>query len=289
MKNLYLCLVASLTLFLCSVSCVAQDQAPLNSEWLAADYKSIELISILASPGSLTTQKIRDVLDVGDSGEEKDLGFGASTFYIGKGHGHTSLNVEGFVFAGTIGFYKVGIRASAATWPRIREHIIDLWKQNNGPDFKESEDGLVHTETNEDVFLRYKSAVSAELGEMKLAEIPDELKEFFDYLTSPIANRALGDRRGEAAMNALVHANRIDLIENVLRGFNPSGRVYAALQLLKLSRENQLVLSSDTIGVIAKVSNLNISITIVHGCLVSSLAANEILNPPDDSEAPYRP
>lgn len=289
MKNLYVCLVASLTLFLCSISCVAQDQEPLNSEWIAADYKSIELISILASPGSLTTQKIRDVLDVGESGDEKDLGFGASLFDIGKGNGYTSLYVEGFVFAGTIGFYKVGVRASPESWARIREHIIDLWKQNNGPDFKESENGLVHTETIEDVFLRYKSAVSAELGEMTRAEIPDELKEFFDYLTSPIANRALGDRTGEAAMNALVHAKRVDLIENVLKGFNPSGRVYAAAVLLKLSRNGQLVLSSDTIGTIAKVSNLTISITIVSGCIVSCLTANEILNPPDDSEAPYRP
>lgn len=285
MMSLYFCLVTSLTLsFFYPASCFAQERSPLRTDWLAEDYKSIELVSVLASPAPLTTQRIRDILGVEDDREDEDLGFGASTFDIAKGHGYTTLYVEGFAFRGTIGSYKLGIRASRESWPRIREHIIDLWKQNHGPEFNESDDGLVHTETSDDVFLRYKSAVSAELGEMKRAEIPDELKKSFEYLTSPIANRAIGDTDGEIAIEALVQAQRVDLIENVLKGFNPSGRVYASLALLKLSKDNQLVLSSDTIGTIAKVSDLNISIRTVRGCLVSYRTANEILNEPDDSE-----
>ena len=285
MKSLYFCLVTSLTLsFFCPASCFAQEQSPLRTDWLAEDYKSIELISVLASPAPLTTQRIRDILGVGDDGEEEDLGFGGSSFDIAKGHGYTALYVEGFAFRGTIGFYKVGIRSSSESWPRIREHIIDLWKENHGPDFNESDTGLVHAETNDSVFRSYKSAVSAELGEMKRAEIPDELKESFDYLTSPNGNRAIGDTNGEVAIDALVQAKRVDLIENVLRGFNPSGRVYAALALLKLSKKNELVLSPDTISTIAKVSNLDIAISTVRGCLVSSQTAKEILSELDDCE-----
>lgn len=286
MKKLYFYLVTSFVLIFCSASSFAQEQDPLRPDWLAEDYKSIELISLLASPAPLTTQRIRDILRVGDDGEEEDLGFGASAFDIAKGHGYTTLYVEGFVFRGNIGSYKLGIRSSRERWSRIREHIIDLWRQNRGPDFNESDDGLVHTETSDDVFLRYKSAVTAELGDMKGAEIPDELKKSFDYLTSPIANRAIGDTDGEIAIDVLVQAQRVDLIENVLRGFNPSGRVYAALVLLKLSKENELVLSPNTISTIAKVSDLNISIRTIRGCLVSSRTANEILNEPDDAEPP---
>ena len=284
MKKLYFCVVTSFILIFCSASSFAQEQDPLRPDWLAEDFKSIELISQLASSASLTTQRVRDILGVGDDGEEEDFGFGASTFDVAKGHGYTALYVEGFAFRGTIGFYKLGIRASRESWPRIREHIIDLWKQNHGPDFNESDIGLVHVETNDSVFRSYKSAVSAELGEMKRADVPDELNKAFDYLTSPIANRAIGDTDGEIAIDALVQAKRVDLIENVLRGFNPSGRVYAALALLKLSKKNELVLSPDTISTIAKVSNLNISIRTVRGCLVSSRTANEILSEPDDSE-----
>lgn len=288
MKRLYFRILTSFTLLFCSASSFAQEQVPLRADWLANDYKSIELISQLASPAPLTPQRIRDILGLEDDGDDQDLGFGASTFDIGKGHGYTSLYVEGFVFKGTIGFYKLGIRASSESWPRIREHIIDLWKQNNGPAFSESETGLVHEETNDLVFLKYKSAVSAELGEMKQADVPDELKTAFDYLTSPMANRAIGDNIGDKAIDALVQVKRVDLIENVLKGFNPSGRVYAALALLKLRKGSGLVLSQDTIGAIAKVGNLDISIYTVRGCLVSSRPASEILSESEESDPPLR-
>lgn len=276
--------VISLVLVVCHTSYATQGQEALRPEWLAEDYKSIELISLLGSPTPLTVQRIRDILSVGDDGEEEDLAFGASTFDIAKGHGYTTLYVEGFVFRGTIGFYKVAVRASRESWPRIRGRVIDLWKENHGPDFTESETGLVYTETNAAVFLSYRSAVSAALGEMKSVEIPDDLRKSFDYLTSPMENRAIGDTNGEIAIDALLNAKRFDLIENVLKGFNPSGRVYAALALLELGKKNVLVLSPDTISTIAKISNLSISIVRVRGCLVSYQTASEILNEPDDLE-----
>ena len=193
MKRLYFYLLTSFTLIFCSASSIAQEQVRLRADWLANDYKSIELISLLASPAPLTPQRIRDILDVEDNGEDRDLGFGASTFEIARGTGYTSLYVEGFVFKGTIGFYKLGIRGSSERWPRIREQIIDLWKQNHGPAFSESETGLVHEETNDSLLLKYKSAVSAELGEVKQANVPDELKWALDYLTSPMGTSAFGD------------------------------------------------------------------------------------------------
>jgi hypothetical protein len=285
MKGFRFWFAASFVLILaCHVASVAQEQEPLKPEWLAEDYQSVELISLLASPTPLTVQGIRDILGVGDDGEEKDLGFGASTFDIAKGHGYTGIYVEGFVFRGTIGFYKVGIRGSSESWPRIRERVIDLWKHNHGPDFTESDSGLVYTETKAAVFLAYRSAVSAELGEMKRVEVTDELKKAFDYLTLPLENWGIGGTEGDMAIHALVNANRIDLIENVLRGFNPGGRVYAALALLKLSKANQCVLSADTVGTIAKVSNLDISITTGSGCIINRRTAKEILSDLDESE-----
>ena len=263
----------------------AQEPEPLNQEWLAADFRSVELISLLSSPSALTVQGIRDILRVGDSGEEEDLGFDATTFYIGKGNGYTHIYAEGLVFKGNIGFYKVGIEASSERWPRIRERVIELWKQNRGPDFNETESGIVHVETNEAVMLGYKSAVSATLGKMKQAEIPDELKKSFDYLTSPLECTAVGARDGEIAISALVNANRVDLIENVLRGFSPSGRVYAMLALLRLNKKNHVVLSPDIVNTIEKVRNSELQIRMVRGCIVSSLTADEILSDEDESES----
>lgn len=269
-------------LILLSFPCVAQELEPLNPEWLANDYRSMQLISLLASPAPLTTQKIMDILNVRDKDDaEEDLGFGAIRFNAGEGHGYTSLWVEAFVFRGTIGSYKLELQSSPKSWTRIRERMIELWRQNNGPSFEEGESGIIHIERNDSVLRKYQAAVSAELGEMKPAAIAAELQKTFDSLTQPMEIDSVGGSDGEIAIAALVNAERFDLVENVLRGFNPNGRIYAARELLKLNNEGRLVLSADTLAVIAKIRNLDIQIRTVSGCMVNRMHAKEILDDTD--------
>src|ERR1044072_8126797 len=126
----FFCLPVGL-LILLSFPCNAQQLEPLNREWLANDYRSMELISLLASPAPLTTQKIMDILGVRNKDDaEEDLGFGAVRFNAGKGHGYTSLSVEAFVFRGTMGSYKLELASSSESWTRIRERMIELWRQD---------------------------------------------------------------------------------------------------------------------------------------------------------------
>ena len=276
----FLCL-AGLLILLC-FGCSAQELEPLNPEWLANDYRSMQLVSVLSSPAPLTTQKIMDILGVHDKDEaEEDLGFGATRFYVRKGHGYTSLSVEAFVFRGTIGSYKLELDSSSESWPRVRERMIELWTHNHGPGFEETERGIVHVERDDSVIRKYQAAVSAELGEMKSAAIPAGLQKSFDSLTQPMEIDSVGGSNGEMAIAALINAERFDLVENVLRGFNPNGRIYAARELLKLNKEGRLVLSSDTLAVIAKISKLDIQIKTVSGCIVNSQSAKEILEDTD--------
>ena len=269
-------------LILLSFPCGAQELEALNPEWLAKNYRSINLISILASPAPLTTQKIMDILGVPDKDDaEEDLGFGAIRFNAMSGHGYTSLSVEAFVFRGTIGFYKLELHSSPERWTRIRERMIELWQQNNGPSFEERESGIIHIQRDDSVLRKYQAAVSAELGEMKPAVIPAELQKPFDALIQPIGINSVGDSDGEKAIAALVNAERFDLVENVLRGFNPNGRIYAARELLKVQREGRLVLSSDTVAAIAKIRNLDLQIRTVSGCIVNLTHAKEILDDTD--------
>ena len=219
----FFCLPVGL-LILLSFPCNAQQLEPLNREWLADDYRSMELISLLASPAPLTTQKIMDILGVDDKDDtEEDLGFGANKFNVRKGHGYTSLSIEAFVFKGTIGSYKLELASSPENWTRIRERMIELWQQNNGPSFEEGDRGLIHIERDDSVLRKYQAAVSAELGEMKPAAISAELQKSFDSLTKPMEIDNVGSTDGEMAIAALVNAERFDLVENVLRGFNPNG------------------------------------------------------------------
>ena len=269
-------------LILLSFAGKAQELEPLNPEWLADDYRSMELISLLASPAPLTIQKILDILGVGDKDDpEVDLGFGATRFNVRKGNGYTSLSVEAFVFRGTIGSYKLEIESSPESWTRIRKRMIELWRQHNGPGFEEGGSGLIHVERDDSVLRKYQSVVAAELGEMKPTAIPAEFQKPFDSLTQPMEIENVGSSDGEMAIAALVNAGRFYLVENVLRGFNPNGRIYAARELLKLNREDRLVLSADTLGVIARISNLDIPIRTVSGCLVNRSYAKEILDDTD--------
>jgi len=269
-------------LILLSFPCSAQELEPLNRAWQADDYASMELISLLASPAPLTTQKIMDILVVGEKDDaEEDLGFGAIRFNVGKGHGYSSLSVEAFVFRGTIGSYKLELDCSPESWTRIRERMIELWQQNNGPSFEEGERGLIRVERDDSVLRKYQAAVSEELGEMKQVAIPAEFQKSFDSLTQPMEIDNVGSSDGEMAIAALVNAERFGLMENVLRGFNPNGRIYAARELLKLNKEGRLVLSADTIAVIAKISNLDIEIRTVSGCIVNRRQAKEILEDTD--------
>jgi len=276
MKRLLLLPVGLLILL--SVPCHAQEAEPLNPEWLANDYRSMELISLLSSPGPLTTQKILDILGVRDKDVEEDLGFGATRFSVGKGHGYTGLWVEAFVFKGTIGSYKLQLESSPQSWTRIRESMIELWRQNDGPGFKETERGLIHVQLDDSVLRKYQAAVSAELGELKTAVIPAELQKSYDSLTQPMEIDNVGSRDGQMAIAALVDAERFDLVENVLRGFNPNGRIYAARELLMLNQKGRLALTADTLAVIAKISNLDIQIKMVSGCLVSRIPTKDVFD-----------
>jgi hypothetical protein len=65
----------------------------------------------------------------------------------------------------------------------------------------------------------------------------------------------------------LLEADRIDLIENVLRGYNPGGRVYAVIALMRLRKKGR-ELKPDVLSTLKRVINLNIPITMCDPCEV---------------------
>jgi hypothetical protein len=66
-------------------------------------------------------------------------------------------------------------------------------------------------------------------------------------------------------MNALVEARRIDLVVNVLRGYNPGGRVYALLALQHLGRSGFSV-SQSVAATMRRVQNLKVPVSTCFGC-----------------------
>lgn len=277
-----------LSLALSSAS-FAQKPKKLETEWLAKDMKSIELIAKLIPVENQTIENIQAILGENTRSEEENLGFGAERFSLIKGNGYTAFHVDAFTLNASIKYYEVRVSGSADGWHLIRDYIIKAWRQNGGPEFEENKYGLAFRKTLDVGFQAYKNAVAAELGEIKSVNVPTDLKDSYDELISPLNNSRVGFGgcgyggvvpQGKLAIDALVKAKRIDLIENILKGYNPGGRVYAALALLGMKKEG-LRLRSDTQSTINKLKSLDIKIETCSGCIVTPRTAKEILEAPE--------
>ncbi len=276
-----------LTLAFASAS-FAQKAKKLRVEWLAEDVASIKLIPKLMPIESRTMEDIRAVFGKNIGDDEKNLGFGAGRFTFSKGSGYTSLYVDAFTLNGSIEYYEIGIRGDSEDWPRIRGDIIKAWLENGGPEFEENSEGLAYRKMLDAGFQAYKNVVAAELGQMKAVDVPANLKDYYEVLIAPLSDLMIGFGGcgygggvpyGRQAIDALVKAKRTDLIENVLRGYNPGGRVYAALALLEMKKQGAR-LSSDTQSAINRIKSLDIELETCSGCIVTPKTAREILEGP---------
>jgi hypothetical protein len=69
-------------------------------------------------------------------------------------------------------------------------------------------------------------------------------------------------------MDRLVKANRLDLIANILKGYNPSGRMYAALALIAMQRKG-IGLPPGLLRALKVVRNMVIQLETCNGCIVT--------------------
>lgn len=262
----------------------AQKQEPLREDWLSEDIENLKLISTLLPIENQSLEKLAQTLEqkVFANNQEIKLidasdnyGFGYKHFNYRKGGGYCYLAVEGFVFENKYAYYNFGVDCSSDKWKYIRSKIIDGWLKNGGTKFEETKDGIFIERKFDEVFQGYKNAVNKKLGEMKSVNIPTNLSEYYNYLTSPMINSVVGSGgcdyagitpQGKEAIDLFVKAKRIDLLENILRGYNPGGRVYALIALTKLKNKGKK-LSAETLETMDKVLNLDIEIEICRGCV----------------------
>lgn len=123
-------------------------------------------------------------------------------------------------------------------------------------------------------------ARAASLGAVAPAVVPEALRDFHAYLTSPFgASSPLGGGCGDGgavpphrtAMQALVAAGRWDLVREVLRGPNPTGRAYAA-NALWVNRQLDAA-DARVVRTLARESSGKFSVC--HGCSYSSIDAQQ--------------
>jgi len=123
---------------------------------------------------------------------------------------------------------------------------------------------LNYRNENKIVLNAYHLSVAKGVGEMLPVTVPDNLKDTYQFLVSDLNNSVVGGdcsiggkpTNGKISIDLLITANRIDLIENVLRGYSPGGRIHAVRALLKMQAEG-FPLSKETKDVIVKIKKLS--------------------------------
>jgi hypothetical protein len=256
----------------------SEKKEPLKLEYVQDDIEGIAVLLKLTPIENQNIEKLKKQLPAEwYIDEDENLGFGANRFRFGKGYGYSSVYVDVLTYNNQIAYYSIGVIGSFSKWNQYREQIIKAWIKNRGPAFIENGHEMTYEKKFENVFNSYYRKVAQELGELKSVDISAELKEPYEYLTSPLNNSYIGEGicglggpvlEGKTSIDALIDANRIDLIENVLRGYNPGGRIFAAITLLKMEKKG-IVLNSELKKTLNKVIALDIPVSICSGCIVN--------------------
>ena len=289
----YRLLLSFCLLLLCAHVSVAQKKEPLHADWLASDLANLErILPQLKQNEPLSVEALEQIFKSVGAGQSFDwrgdrrLGFGAQTFAFSKSSGYTSLRVTGWVFNNTIANYTIALSTSSESWPMIKSVLMDRWNRNGGPEFTEGKYGIHHDREFADVIADYKKAVADQLGEIQPVNVPAHLKDDYEFLISIGGRVALGDGgcgyagstpRGKEAIDAIVKANRVDLIINILKGYNPGGRAYAMLALFGMMRKG-LELPPDVQRAFDVVRGLDLELTTCSGCIYTTETAQQILN-----------
>lgn len=272
-------------LLLCAHVSVAQDDEPFRADWLAEDVANVErILPQLKQNEPLTLAALEKVFN--QSGKDEDLGFGGYTFSFGVPGGYTHLKITGFVFNDTIGNYTISLSDSSSdSWPRIKSVLVETWKRSGGPEFTQGKYGIYHDREFANVIADFKKAVAAQLGGIQPVEVPRRLKDSYELLISFGENSVVGQDacdivgitpRGKEAIDAIVKARRLDLIANILKGYNPGGRVYAAIAVITMQRKG-IKLPSEILPAFELVRNLDLQIETCDGCTHSHKTAKTII------------
>lgn len=281
------CLILSfLLLFLfCQTSLAQDEEDKLETAWLAKDVQAIDQILPKLKREELQTLSGLETIFGRELSDWEDLGFGACTFRFSRAEGYTTFIVSGFAFDGMIGYYTIQVESSFS-WPKIRNHIIEAWNRNSEFQFKENDSGITYKEDYPNVITAYKAIVASELGEIKEVTVPSKLRVEYDYLIS-LGNSSVVSKvpcdvagvipYGKGAIDKLVRSRRVDLIENILRGYDPGGRVYALLALLELKRRG-IKISAQARLAMDVIRNLDLQIETCSGCEHSQKQAKEIIS-----------
>jgi hypothetical protein len=291
------CLAVMCSILLIIHGCAtAPVEPPINPDIARADLKTVEdIISILPKDDTIPVVDIEQKLlgeclsnDIsGDMkgskslncykykscyfSKELDQDFGVERINILVGLKCISIDLNILTLNGKVGSYEVNVHnpQNVHKWEQLKNDISAIFIAYDLPELVGYKYETAGFRRFGSVFDSFQRAVEDKLGALQDVYVPIELRQAYLFLTSPCDNSVVGDHCGYAGTWAnlhiykLVHAKRMDLLANVLRGYNPGGRVQTAIALLRMQRQG-FQLPAEVVDTIARVAALDTDIHVCH-------------------------
>jgi hypothetical protein len=242
MKRILLLIFCVLQIsFVQTLSAQTEEEKALNPKYVLLDIAGVREVARLKPIESYTLpqleKKFLSIKAYTTWKDETNLGFGAKRIKLSAGLGYVRAYVDLLVFGNKIAYYELALDGSSE-WPR--DEVLSEWKKNGGIPLEETDKKFFLKKNFDDVWTSYKRAIAHYLGPVRPVNIEPEFRRAYSLLTDPLENSTITDGGcddGRDAINVLEKGKRIDVIQNVLRAYNPGGRIYAAISLLRMKKK----------------------------------------------------
>ena len=261
----------------------------LTLDWVRLDKDNFNnIFSLLNNQRALADKDLflKSIIKL-DIRETKDLGFGLTYFECAQYGGHVTTWISLLSFENAIIQYD--IRYSEDDFKIIAYLINQDAKLKSEIAFvADTTDTYSFYYQDSSAFDKFKSHVASKLGLIKLS--PDNTDEKFasnySILTNPINSYDFGtlcyesgvEPEGRKAINYFTSSNNISAIREIVKGYNPEGRLYAIEALLTAVNKKRTALTDEDNQLIKNILALDIPISACNGCIVSKSTAGDLLD-----------
>jgi hypothetical protein len=264
----------------------------IRQELLDKDLKTIRNLRELLPPGCDRLSKLQlawptrfnDPLSPPNRGP-RDIGQGATDLHTQVSAGYLTCYLDVVAVDDRIAAARVRCETTDfLKWNQVKFRILSAWDGQAS----EGERGAAWRFAAREPLETLTAGLARELGPQVAVEVPAGLERPYRLLTDPLEPVTFGAAcydggeppAGRLAIDALLKADRWDLVRNVLRGGNPEGRVYAAEAFLTRRKAEQ-ALDADDLRTIRAIHGQATPIEVCEGCVILRKAARDLFKLPE--------
>lgn len=252
----------------------------IRRDWLEQD---LELFSQFASMFPLTdlSAALLVFAAVDDSCKPISQGLGIDVYACHLWGGYTSCMLDAVARDGVSLEATASCTSSKADWEVLEPVFIEFDAATLGPKGFVRDRNTARLEFEDpDASAEARAVVAAKLGPLSGAEVLEPLRDAYELLTSPRHLITVGSNctlngsamLGNNSLQALVGAERADLLRDAMRGLNAGGRIYGYIGLRLLG-----VNDSDDDALFERIRELDVLVATCGGFKLDEPLASHVV------------